>query len=58
MGDRVTVQFGLTKNLGNYESARLDATFSTDVAENETVEDAFERAWKIVDDQVTAKLDD
>lgn len=46
---------GITKNLGNYESLRLDAgaRITTESAENE---DAWKRLWEVVDSQIEAKL--
>ncbi len=47
----VKASYGLTINLGNYESARCDAgvTLPSYVEE---IEDTFKEAWKIAEDQV------
>lgn len=43
--DRISVSYGLTINLGNYESERIDASCERDLYsfpdENEKFEDAF-----------------
>jgi hypothetical protein len=54
--DKITVQTGVTKNLGNYESLRLDAHYETSVKEDETVEQAYARAWQVIEAQVDAQL--
>lgn len=58
MTDRITATFGLTINLGNYESARIDCQYETDVREGETIEEAYDRAWSIVDEQIAAKTEE
>lgn len=57
MADRLRVQLGLTQNLGNFESLRLDASFETDVRADETEEEAFSRAWDTVDKQVASQIE-
>ncbi len=46
---------GITKNLGNYESLRLDAGARMNASD---VEDgsAWERLWNAVDEQIESKL--
>ncbi|MAF59644.1 hypothetical protein CL631_02225 [bacterium] len=41
----VWVSVGLTLNLGNYESARLDAGMTVPIEEGEEYEDGFKKAW-------------
>ena len=41
--DRVFVSIGLTKNIGNYQSVKIDAGLSSDLLEGETVEQGQER---------------
>jgi len=50
----VKASYGLTLNLGNYESARCDAgvTLPTYVEE---IEDTFKAAWKMAEEQVQKK---
>lgn len=56
MSDRIRVQVGVTKNLGDFNSLRLDAAYETDVRVDEDVDSAYERAWTTVDEQVGAQL--
>lgn len=46
---------GITKNLGNYESLRLDAGARI-VASNVEDDSAWEKLWNAVDEQIEAKL--
>jgi hypothetical protein len=55
MSENVRVSLGVTINTGNFESARLDASYETEVRAGETVEDAFDRAWKVVDEEISEK---
>jgi len=41
--DKVTLMLGLTINLGNYQSCKVDAGLSSDCLENETIEEAQNR---------------
>ena len=52
---KIWVSIGITKNLGNYESLRLDA--GAEVRTNR-VDDEFEwsQLWDRVDEQIEAKL--
>jgi hypothetical protein len=52
MPDRVWVSCGLTVNLGDYESARMDAGLSSDLRSGESAKDAYERCWKAAEDEV------
>lgn len=58
MADRIRVQVGVTKNLGDFNSLRLDAAYETDVRNDESVNEAYDRAWTLVDEQVDAQLND
>lgn len=46
---------GITKNLGNYESLRLDAGAKI-TASNVEDESAWTKLWNSVDEQIEAKL--
>lgn len=41
---------GVTKNMDNYESLRVDVWLSDTVNEGETVEEAFERVESVIDE--------
>jgi hypothetical protein len=51
----IWASIGITKNLGNYESLRLDAGARVK-ASSESDEKAWENLWKAVDEQIEAKL--
>lgn len=46
---QVGVSVGTTLNMGDYESLRVDVWLSDSVQDNETVEQAYERVVKVVD---------
>lgn len=46
---------GITKNLGNYESLRIDAG-ARQVVDDVTDEAAWTELWKTVQDQIEARL--
>lgn len=46
---------GITKNLGNYESLRLDAGARI-TADNVEDPSAWEKLWNAVDEQIESKL--
>lgn len=56
--DRVNYSFGHKVNLGNYESADFHISYSSDVKEDETPEEALERVRKFVEGQAEEKLDE
>lgn len=58
MTDRVMVSRGFTRNLGNFESARYDAWFESDVREGETEQEAYDRVKKFVTDNVTSDVEE
>lgn len=45
----VGANIGITKNMENYESLRVDCWLTDTVKENETVEQAYERILGIID---------
>lgn len=53
--NKITVTIGITKNLGNYESLRLEAQVTETVSD---VDDpaAWNKLWTLVDDQLEAQL--
>lgn len=52
----VWVSIGLTKNLGNYESLRIDAGGSAAVEDGEDRAEVYKRLWDDVKDQIERKL--
>ena len=53
---KVNVTLGYTLNLGNFQSLRLDLGVVDSARNNETVDQAFERVYKFVEDKLTAKI--
>ena len=53
---KVSVTLGYTLNLGNFQSLRLDLGVVDSRRNGETVDQAFERVYKFVEDKLTAKI--
>jgi hypothetical protein len=53
---KVSVTLGYTLNLGNFQSLRLDLGVSDSRKSGETVDQAFERVYKFVEDKLTDKI--
>jgi hypothetical protein len=53
---KVNVTLGYTLNLGNFQSLRLDLGVVDSTRNGETVDQAFERVYKFVEDKLTAKI--
>jgi hypothetical protein len=47
--DRVGLNLGVTVNMGEFESLRIDAWYSSNVNDGETVEEAFIRIKSVVE---------
>jgi hypothetical protein len=45
---RASLHLGFTKNMGNYESLKIDVGFERDINEGETVEGAYEKLTDLV----------
>ena len=54
-GTEIWASIGITKNLGNYESLRLDAGART-IAKTLEDADAWAKLWESIDAQIEAKL--
>jgi len=50
--DRVSYSMGIKVNLGNYQSADVHISYSTDVKKGETPQQALNRSQKFVEDNV------
>ena len=53
---KVNVTLGYTLNLGNFQSLRLDLGVVDSRREGESINDAFERVYKFVEDKLTVKI--
>lgn len=51
----IWASIGITKNLGNYESLRLDAGAKI-LASSLEDQDAWQKLWNSLDEQIEAKL--
>lgn len=55
---KVVVSRGLTINLGNYESERIDLSAEIELSPGETAEQAFDAGWKLVTEQLELRVGD
>jgi hypothetical protein len=55
---KVSVTLGYTLNLGNFQSLRLDLGIIDSRRNGETVDQAFERVYKFVEDKLTDKINE
>jgi len=53
---KVNVTLGYTLNLGNFQSLRLDLGVSDNARNGETIDQAFSRVYKFVEDKLTEKI--
>lgn len=49
----ISASFGFTKNLGNYQTLRADATVTAEINEDENADDAFKKAFELAKEQVS-----
>jgi hypothetical protein len=56
--DSVWVSIGITKNVGNYESVRLDAGIRKTLGTTDSMEVVWKEAWREVNDQLEEQLQD
>jgi hypothetical protein len=54
-GTRVTVTLGFTKNLGNFESLRVDIGIQDHLRSGENINDATDRVYKFVEKKLEEK---
>lgn len=57
MTQKVKVNLGFTRNLGNFNSARVDIGFEDDVRKDETVEEARKRVYQEVENELMHRLE-
>lgn len=53
---RITVSLGYTRNMGNFESLRVDIGVSDDRRNGETPEQAFDRVYAFVEQKLIDKV--
>lgn len=54
--DRLSVSYGRKINLGNYESADVHMSYSSDINDGESIEAAEARISKVVEVLITKKI--
>jgi hypothetical protein len=55
---KVSITLGYTLNLGNFQSLRLDLGVVENRKNGETIDQAFERVYKFVEDKLTSKINE
>lgn len=55
---KVTVDLSYTRNLGNYESVKINIGVQDSVRQGETVDTATERVYKFVEDKLIEKTNE
>lgn len=53
--NEVTLSLGLTENLGNYNSLRIDVQQRSKQQPGESLDDLYARVWRKVEEQVEAE---
>lgn len=53
---RVDVRMGFTRNLGNFESMRIDVGIADSARDGETAQSAFNRVYGFVEQQLINKF--
>jgi len=56
--DRVNYTFGMKINIGNYQSVDLHSSFSSDIKDGETPEEAYQRVVEFVESSISPKIDE
>jgi hypothetical protein len=56
MANQVTASLGITLNIGNFQSARVDCGVTADVRDGETTDDAMRRVYDYVEQFVDEKV--
>lgn len=57
MTQKVKVNLGFTRNLGDFNSCRVDIGFEDDVRKDETVAEARERVYEDVENELMHRLE-
>ena len=53
--EKITASYGMTINIGNYESIRIDAGATAD-PQGEALEYVYERVWKTIKEELDPKI--
>jgi hypothetical protein len=57
-GDRIGVSFGVTLNMGEFQSLRVEAWAESTKREGETSAEAYKRIYDLVEKQANAKAEE
>lgn len=57
-GDRIGVSFGVTLNMGDYQSLKVEAWAESTKREGETSTDAYKRLYDLVEKEANRKADE
>lgn len=55
---RIKVGLGYTRNMGNFESLRVDVGVEADKTDNETMDQAFNRVYEFVETRLIDKVNE
>ena len=55
---RVTVTMGFTRNMGNFESLRIDVGVSSSARDGETADATFDRVYKFTEEKLEEKFNE
>lgn len=58
MDETIAVSVSITRNLGNFNSIKLAADMTTAVKPDESVQEAFARAWTTCETEVENKIEE
>ena len=55
---KVNVSLGMTLNLGNFQSLRIEVGLEDEKRNNENTAETFERVYKFVEDKLAEKVEE
>lgn len=58
MATRITVSLGYTRNMGNFESLRVDIGVADDLRQGEGMDDGFDRVYGYVEKKLIEKVNE
>lgn len=56
-GDKISASLSFKKNLGNYQSMDFFAGATVTQRDSETTDEAWQRAWKLVEDELEDEVE-
>lgn len=55
---KISVSLGFTRNMGNFESLRVDIGFDDFARSDESKDEAFDRVYKTVEEEVLKRVEE